>query len=75
MSPHSRYIFTPSYSGRISDSLARAGNDIARETKQMGAHGAHEFASGLLGGSAYVLYPRGTHDDAKKEQPQVEREM
>jgi len=42
----------------LSDGLKNAGNEMAGELKHMGAHGAHEFASALLGGSAYVLYPR-----------------
>ena len=59
----------------LSDGLARAGNEIAGELKHKVAHGCHETGARLYTGSGFVMYPRGTHDDAQKEQPQVEREM
>jgi hypothetical protein len=63
--------------------LNEAAKDAARqmgsELKQMGAHGSHELAATLFNGSAFVMYPRGHHDDQQienvREQPQIEREM
>src|SRR4051812_34875087 len=47
--------------------LQKMGQEIGGELKQMGTHGAHELAAALFngnqGGSAFVMYPRGTHDD------------
>jgi len=58
------------------DGLKNAGNEIACELKHKVSHGAHELAAALLNQqSGFVMYQRGTHDDAQKEQPQVEREM
>ena len=60
----------------LSDGLKNAGNEIAGELKHKAAHGAHELAAALLNQqSGFVMYQRGTHDDAQKEQPQIEREM
>jgi len=39
--------------------------DVGAELKQMGAHGAHELAAAIFNGSAFVMYPRGTHEDPK----------
>jgi len=49
-------------------------NDVGTELKQMGTHGAHELAAALFNGSAYVMYPRGSHDGNEQtvESPTVE---
>ena len=60
----------------LSDGLRNVGNDIFAELEHKVAHGAHELAAALLNQqSGFVMYQRGTHDDAQKEQPQIEREM
>ena len=53
---------------------------MGSEVKHMASHGSHELAATLFNGSAFVMYPRGTHDDAHQqpEQAQVQengREM
>ena len=57
--------------------VVRAAHEMGGELKQMGAHGSHELAAALFGGSAFVMYPRGHHDDHHVSPPQVEhgREM
>jgi hypothetical protein len=55
----------------IKNSLGNAPREIGAELKGMGAHGAHELAAALFNGSAFVMYPRGKHDDSVHG-PQVE---
>ena len=71
--------------------MYKAAHEMGAEIKQMGAHGSHEASALLFNGSAFVMYPRGHHDDpqigkadpevqpqelqAQKNQPQIEREM
>ncbi len=44
--------------------LAReAAHQMGSELKQMAAHGSHELAATIFTGSAFVMYPRGSHDD------------
>ena len=65
----------------LRDLACRAATEMWAEARQMGAHGDHEVAATLFNGSAYVMYPRGHHDDPQIEkvdraiQPQIEREM
>ncbi len=51
----------------VAPGLKDFGPEVTAELKQMGAHGAHELAAALFngnqGGSAFVMYPRGTRDD------------
>jgi hypothetical protein len=37
--------------------------DIGNEAIQMVAHGSHEVTAAIWNGSAFVMYPRGSHDD------------
>ena len=65
--------------------VSRAGHEMYSELKQMAAHGSHESAACLFNGSAFVMYPRGSHDDRQTDKqidnvergptPQIEREM
>jgi hypothetical protein len=61
--------------------VCRITTEMGAELKQMGAHGAHEFSAAMFNGSAYVMYPRGHHDDPQvgnvehEAQRQIEREM
>jgi hypothetical protein len=49
--------------------------DVGHEIKEQGRHGAHEAAAALFNGSAFVMYPRGSHDGGQvPEQPQIEHE-
>ncbi len=64
----------------LGEQLARAVSEIGAELKQMGAHGSHELAAALFNDSAFVLYPRGHHENPNHglpEQAQIEqgREM
>jgi hypothetical protein len=45
---------------------------MGSELKQMGAHGSHEVAAALWNNSAFVMYPRGTHDDAHQQPEQAQ---
>lgn len=47
----------------LKEGLSNAGAEIGAELKHMGAQGAHELAAALFNGSAFVMYPRGGHDD------------
>lgn len=38
------------------------------EMKELAAHGGHEITAGLFTGNAYVMYPRGQHDDHGMEE-------
>lgn len=64
----------------LKDLVCRAAHEMGSEVKHMASHGSHELAATLFNGSAFVMYPRGTHDDAHQqpEQAQVQengREM
>ncbi len=37
--------------------------EVGAELMHKAAHGAHEGAAALFNGSAFVMYPRGQHDD------------
>ena len=60
--------------------LAReAAHQMGGELKQMAAHGSHEVSAAIWNGSAFVMYPRGSHDDQSvdhgpPQQAQIERE-
>jgi len=59
----------------------KAAHEMAAETKQMLAHGAHELGSAIFNESAFVMYPRGARDDKQIENadrtptPEVGREL
>lgn len=60
--------------------VTEAARDIGSELKHMASHGSHELAATLFNGSAFVMYPRGTHEDqiGAPQQAQIEepgREM
>lgn len=63
----------------LKQAVQDAVKDIGAELKERGSHGSHEAAACLFNGSAFVMYPRGTRDDAthQPEPPQIEhgREM
>jgi hypothetical protein len=65
----------------LKNMVCKAATEMGAEIKQMGAHGAHEFSAAIFNGSAYVMYPRGHHDDPqvgngeRETQHQIEREM
>ena len=49
--------------------------EVGHECQEQLRHGADEAAAALFNGSAYVMYPRGSHDDAHRvQQPQIEQE-
>jgi len=50
--------------------LKDAPQEMWDQTKHMGAHGAHELAAALFNGSAFVMYPRATHERQRVEDPQ-----
>ena len=50
--------------------LKEAPREMGSEIKQMGAHGAHELAAALFNGSAFVMYPRASHERQRVEDPQ-----
>jgi hypothetical protein len=43
-------------------SLSKILGDLWKEGKEQLAHGAHELASALFRGDAFVMYPRTNHD-------------
>lgn len=53
----------------------KAAVEIGAELKQMGPHGAHEMAATLFNGSAFVMYPRGHHDDPQHGLPDVAQQQ
>lgn len=61
--------------------VRQAAHEMGSELKQMAAHGSHELAATIFNGSAFVMYPRGSHDDRQIDNgdrgptPQIEREM
>ena len=56
----------------LKDLAVRAIHEMGGELKQMGAQGAHELASAMFNNSAFVMYPRGTHDDAHQQPEQAQ---
>jgi hypothetical protein len=50
-----------SYAGALVDVV------YSQEMKEFAAHGAHEAASAIFNGSAFVMYPRSAHS---REDPQ-----
>ena len=52
----------------LNEGAKEAARQMGAELKQMGVHGSHEVAAALYNQSAFVMYPRGTHDD----QPDVQ---
>ena len=54
----------------LKNEVKRVALECGRELKQMGAHGAHEASACLFNGSAFVMYPRGSHDDPQHGLPQ-----
>jgi hypothetical protein len=65
----------------LHEAAKQAAREMGSELKHMAAHGAHEMAATLFNGSAYVMYPKGHHDDPQigqadhEQQHQIEREM
>ena len=53
-------------------SLEKILKDVGHELKANVAHGAHELAAALFNGSAFVMYPRGTREDGKEQDQQVD---
>jgi hypothetical protein len=53
--------------------IKEAPREMLGELNHMGKHGAHELAAALFNGGAFVMYPRGHHDDPKAQQKQEER--
>ena len=41
--------------------------EVSSEAKGMVAHGAHELAAALFNGGAFVMYPRGNHDNGPEQ--------
>ncbi len=59
----------------LKDLVVKAAHEMGGELRQMGAHGSHELAAALFNNSAFVMYPRGSHDDVSQpEQAHVEHE-
>ena len=56
-------------------SLSKILADVGAEVKQMRAHGAHEMAAALFGGSGFVMYPRGSHEDPQHGLPEKQQEI
>jgi hypothetical protein len=54
-------------------SLSKILNDIGKEMKNQAAHGAHEMASVLFRGDAFVMYPRPEGEPQREDQQDHER--
>jgi len=54
----------------LDEAAKEAARQMGTELKHMGAHGSHEVAATLFNGSAFVMYPRGRHDDGVQGVPE-----
>jgi hypothetical protein len=52
--------------GLVKEQMGRMWEEGKAEAKQQLAHGAHELASALNTGQAFVLYPRTNHEHGKE---------
>lgn len=55
-------------------SLSKILNDIGKELKDQGAQGAHELASVLYRGDAFVLYPKNSQEQEQSQEQTQQKE-